>query len=193
VIQLYNDKYITPSDFVIEVNSIVEDLVFQEDTAKQFEHAIAQLGHILGFETQLPEEETGRGPDVLWALGGLKYLVIECKNGSTSDKICKTDCNQLNGSAAWFQAEYDHTSECTPVMIHPISKIDYSASLTEDARIINRDMLESIKENFKTFAYAVSASGFPINPNTIRTLLKQYSFTAEEFCNKYTISPKSSK
>ncbi|UGY28893.1 hypothetical protein HU675_0020150 [Bradyrhizobium septentrionale] len=50
----------------------------------------------------------GRGPDNLWALGALQYLVIECKSGAVkASSINKHDCNQLNGSMNWFADKYD--------------------------------------------------------------------------------------
>jgi hypothetical protein len=59
-------------------------------------------GAFLGFGSHRPEREIGKGPDNLWAVGGLNYLVIECKSGVTAAQISKTDCNQLIGSVSWF-------------------------------------------------------------------------------------------
>jgi hypothetical protein len=56
---------------------------------------------------------------VLWAIGSLRYLVIECKSGVTSDRIRRSDAAQLAHSMSWFTERYDQTCRATPVMIHP--------------------------------------------------------------------------
>jgi hypothetical protein len=78
-------------------------LVFSTpDTASLFERTLAQVAFLIGLAGQRPEAETGRGPDVLWNIGGAHFLVIECKNGASTDEINKHDCNQLTGSMQWF-------------------------------------------------------------------------------------------
>jgi hypothetical protein len=67
------------------------------------------LGLHLGFSAQRPERDTGEGPDVLWSLGELAYLVIECKSRSTMDAIWRHDAEQLSHSMDWFDEKYDHT------------------------------------------------------------------------------------
>ncbi len=61
----------------------------------------------------------GKEPEDFTILGSGNYLVIECKNETTTDTISKHDCNQLNGSYAWFKNLYqDEQVKCIPVMIH---------------------------------------------------------------------------
>ncbi|WP_457348965.1 hypothetical protein [Sphingomonas sp. UYP23] len=85
----------------------------------------------------MPEDDYGKGPDNLWSLGGLNYLVIECKSGATSAKaISKHDCNQLTGSMIWFGKQYDNACSVTPVMVHQKITPEHAATLHPDARII---------------------------------------------------------
>ncbi|WP_316527940.1 hypothetical protein [Kitasatospora brasiliensis] len=78
-----------------------------------FERALQRLG----FEAQLPERATGNGPDVLWVIGELKYLVLAAKSGATSDKIWRSDVAQPAHSMSWFQQTYDQTCTATPVLL----------------------------------------------------------------------------
>ena len=84
-----------PNKVVVAINGLLESLVFKPYTAYIFEEALKTIALYIGFNSQRPEEEIGKGSDVLWSVGNLKYLVIECKNGATTSSISKRDCNQL--------------------------------------------------------------------------------------------------
>jgi hypothetical protein len=73
--------------------ALTDDLVFDDQRVPEFENALEHLGEHLGFTVQRPERDTGNGPDVLWALGGLRYLLIEAKSGvlTTRDKIWRKE------------------------------------------------------------------------------------------------------
>ena len=131
------DKFQTPNQGIVWVHGLIDDLNFYEDDARRFERAFALLGSFIGVESQRPEAETGRGPDVLWALGGLKFLVIECKNGATSGVISKSDTDQLTGSMVWFDGGYDTSCHAVPVMVHPNNVLDHHASARDDMRVID--------------------------------------------------------
>ena len=89
----------------------------------------------------------GKGPDNLWALGGLKYLIIECKSGATSaPKISKKDTNQLNGSITWFRQTYDESSSYIPIIVHPKTQFQPAASPDQSIRIIHEPGLKALKE-----------------------------------------------
>ncbi len=98
-----------PNNLLIRLNAVLEDLTFIPKTSNAFEKAIMEIGRFLGFDSQRPENEYGKGPDNLWSCGNLTFFVIECKNGCTSNKINKHDTNQINGSINWFSNEYDDT------------------------------------------------------------------------------------
>jgi hypothetical protein len=56
-----------------------------------FERAFVELAEVLGFQGQRPEQELSAGPDVVWALGGLSFVVVESTSGSQSPVIDNTD------------------------------------------------------------------------------------------------------
>ena len=100
-------RFLEPNELVVWLNGLIEDLALDPDKTDRFEAAVRDLGKFLGFGSQRPERDIGKGPDNLWAVGGLDYLVIECKSGATSDQISKDNCNQLTGSITWFRSAYD--------------------------------------------------------------------------------------
>jgi len=113
----FMEKFLEANDLLIWVNGLLEDFSWGEEGSKRFETAVRDLGAFLGFASQRPEDETGRGPDNLWAVGGLRYLVIECKSGATSaPAISKADCNQLIGSMSWFNTTYDASPIYSPAL-----------------------------------------------------------------------------
>ena len=135
----YMERFLEGNDLIIWVNGLLDDLDWGEEGSNRFEAAMLDLGKFLGFGSQRPEDATGHGPDNLWALGGLNYLVIECKSGAVlADRISKSDTNQLNGSIVWFRGKYDETCSMTPVMVHPKTVFEHAASPDPDIRIVNR-------------------------------------------------------
>jgi len=153
-------KFLEGNDLVIWVNGLLDDLDWGEEGSKRFEAAMQDLGKFLGFGSHRPEESVGRGPDNLWALGGLEYLVIECKSGAESaSKISKHDTNQLNGSIVWFSEKYDRTCSMTPIMIHPKTVFEHAASPHADIRIINGTGLKKLRDSVRAYSVALATSG----------------------------------
>jgi hypothetical protein len=153
-------RFLEGNDLVIWVNGLLDDLDWGEEGSKRFEAAMQDLGKFLGFGSHRPEEDVGRGPDNLWALGGLDYLVIECKSGAESaSKISKHDTNQLNGSIVWFHEKYDKTCSMTPIMIHPKTVFEHAAAPHVDIRIINRAGLKKLRDSMRAYSVALATSG----------------------------------
>lgn len=158
---------------VLSVHAILDDLIFAPDTSNRFEEAICNLAAWLGFHAQRPENEFRKGPDDLWAVGAQKYFVIECKNGSTTEEISKTDINQLNGSIQWFRAEYQADCSCAPVIIHCSNIHDYAATADPETRVITTAVLEALKEAVRRFIVAATRDGQISSPETIADILVQ--------------------
>lgn len=103
-----------PREFLLEVRSTLDDLVWDPDRTKRFESAIDWLGLYLGFNTQRPDNVYRKGPDNLWAIGEGAFFVIECKSGRQQDRIIRADIEQLLHSEAWFKDMYGETTNIPP-------------------------------------------------------------------------------
>jgi hypothetical protein len=184
--QFMKGRFLDGNDLVIFANALVDDLDWYEDDAKRFEGAVRELGLLLGFGSQRPEVEIGKGPDNLWAVGGLRFFVIEAKNGATSDLISKTDCNQLLGSMEWFGQAYDKSCKAAPILIHPESKFDRYSSPSADFRIIDRDGLKLLRQKLIAYATAIASANAIGDETKIRERLNAHDLTAAAFVERYT-------
>ena len=175
-----------PNKLIIEVYGLLELLVFKQDTANIFEESMKRLANYLGFNSQRPEADCNKGPDVLWETGGLNYFVIECKNGACSATINKHDCNQLNGSSIWFKTKFDNTCKHTPILIHPSSIYEHAASPNKITRIISKVNLENLKKSISVFAKTVCIENNIHNVEKIRELLIFHKLRPQDLLDNYT-------
>lgn len=176
-----------PNNILIQVNELIDLLRFKPETANIFEEALKKIGQYLGFKGQRPEADCSKGPDILWGLGDLNYLVIECKNGATTDTIGKRDCNQLNGSGEWFITTYDATCTFIPILIHPSSKFDHAASPKPSTRIMNEEKLTLLRAHISNFIKSVCVVNKVHDDNFIRERLAFHKLRAIDFSDTYTV------
>ncbi|MNO50978.1 DEAD/DEAH box helicase [compost metagenome] len=182
----YLQSFANPNVPIIELNGLLEELQFEPETAARFELALAQLGRFIGFSSQRPETDSGRGPDVLWRTGPSQYIVIECKNGAITETINKHDCNQLNGSGEWFENKYGTNVSYFPVMVHPSRKFEHAASPKASTRIMNAEKLERLKKNVRDFIKSVCSQGMISDENQIRNQLLQLKLRPTDIQDFYT-------
>jgi tetratricopeptide (TPR) repeat protein len=182
----YLRQYNDPNKIVIEMNGLLESLIFKPETSNIFEESFKKIANYIGFNSQRPEADFNKGPDVLWEVGSLKYLVVECKNGATTDFICKEYCNQLNGSGVWFKNKYDHTCEFTPIMIHPSNIFEHAASPESKTRIINGEKLSLFCQNTSNFINSICVENKMNDDKAIRDRLISYRLNADDFLINYT-------
>ncbi|EXJ09039.1 hypothetical protein D791_04028 [Nitrincola nitratireducens] len=189
----FMERFLEGNDLVIWVNGLIDDLDWGEEGSKRFEAAMKDLGSFLGFGSERPEEKVGRGPDNLWALGGLTYLVIECKSGAVlSPKISKSDTNQLNGSIIWFKEKYDDTCSMTPIMVHPKTIFEYTAPPDPNIRIINKRCLKKLLNAVRAYSVALATSKSFVEKNAVEKQLIQHKLTSSFIVNEYTVTEGSS-
>jgi hypothetical protein len=175
---------------LITVNSVLEDLVFRPDTSEAFEAAIMEIGKYIGFGSQRPENEFGKGPDNLWQCGNLNFFIIECKNECVAEKINKHDTNQMNGSIVWFAREYDASCAATPLLIHPRLIFENAASPNPNIRIMNVEKLELFKNAVYSFLKSCIQSGQIAELDKIRKSLVENLLTPEAIREKFSIPVK---
>ncbi len=185
-------KFTDINEIVIWLHGLIDDLHFYEDDAERFEKAMALLGFAVGFETQRPETELGKGPDDFWALGGLRFLVIECKNGATATTIAKKDADQLAGSINWFRGAYDQSCQMTPIMVHPALVFHGAASPVPEARIIDEECLVKIRSELLSYANTIGALKMMPKAEQLQGFFGQSNFTREKFVANFTKTPRRS-
>ena len=128
----------------------------------------------MGFGSQRPEPEIGKGPDNLWAIGELNYVLFECKSGAVAaPKISKKDTNQMNGSIVWFEQTYDATCKAVPIIVHPKTVFENAASPHQDIRIVTVAGLTNLKNAVRAFSVAVAQNGKFKDPKEVERQLKQ--------------------
>lgn len=182
------NKYNDPNKLIIDINGILDELHFKEGTSNIFEEGLKNVAQYLGFYSQRPEQEYKKGPDVLWKIGALKYLIIECKNEAISTTICKDYCNQLNGSGTWFETKYDNTCSYIPIMIHPSTVFEYASSPNPNIRIITKKKLQNFCKSTLEFIKSIATKNELGNQTAIRQKLIAYNLRASDFVPTYTLT-----
>jgi hypothetical protein len=150
-------RYSNSTDLRLGLQAIADDLIFDVERTEELEEAFRLLGLHLGFGAQRPEKELGVGPDVLWALGGSSYWVIEAKSGATSQVIHKRDANQLAGSMNWFREKYDQTSSALPVMVHHARRMARDATAPAGMRVVMEDGLRRLRQACVLYAAGLAS------------------------------------
>ena len=180
-------RFLEKNELILWVNALIESLEWGETNTKRFERAMRDVGQFLGFGSQMPEDDFGKGPDNLWSVGNLSYFVIECKSGATSAKaISKHDCNQLTGSMVWFGKQYDQSCSATPIMVHKKTKPENAATLHPEARIITEDMLVKLTGKLRAYSVAVGEDLGSTKPKTVAKQLEHFGLAAANFVGQYT-------
>jgi hypothetical protein len=184
-----------PTTLMVQVNAILDTLMFAPDNANEFEAALHDLAEFLGFKSQRPEVEFSRGPDVLWAVGNLRYFVIECKSAALAETVSKHNANQLSGSMNWFSKRYDGSCTATPLMIHRSRVFESAATPHPDSRIMTAELLPKFRDAVRAFAAAVAAAvdspgAEQLDAKHAQALLEHHKLTPERILQAYAAAPK---
>jgi hypothetical protein len=182
-------RYDTAGELLLGIRAVLDDLVFDPDGTSTFETAMEELGCWLGFQAQRPERDSGNGPDVLWSLGELQYLVIECKSGVTTDEISRKSIQQLSHSMDWFREAYDATCNARPVLVHPTRHLAQNASAPENTRVITREHLEKLRTGVAGFVQALASDGTWVKADAIAPRLQTHQLSAGQFPIAYAVPP----
>ncbi|KQW06451.1 hypothetical protein ASC66_08165 [Leifsonia sp. Root4] len=181
--------YASATALEIGIESLLRDLEpsTERNSYKRFESALERLGKLLGFESSRPDQESGLGPDVLWAIGGDAYWVIECKSEATADFVPRKDLEQLSHSMDWFARDYsDVRFTGTPVMIHPSRTPKEDAVPRQGARVMSFERLPEFRSAVRDFASAIAiADGFK-HHDIVQRNLTEFHLTGGTIEQKWT-------
>jgi Type III restriction enzyme, res subunit len=147
-----------PNAITVLVEALTNNLVFGVNHSR-FEEAWKEVGTILGFASERPEEELGKGPDGLWAMPDNHYLLTEIKSEVELGRaeIYQDEAEQMSNSSNWFIKEYGKATPVVLLMIHPTTHLADSAYPPANMMLITPKKLEEFHARLRAFAAALSA------------------------------------
>ena len=150
----------TFSQLDVALNDILGRLVFGVK-ADKFEQALDELSRAIGFAGERPDKEWKEGPDNLWALDDVNYIIWECKSevDLKRTEINKTEAEQMNRSAAWFQKHYPGC-KAMHIEIHPAYQVQSAAKFLSEVRAMRDKELKVFVKAVRKFFQAFERLNF---------------------------------
>jgi hypothetical protein len=186
-------RFIDPNALVLWSKAMLSDLSWDPDKTDNFEAAMQELGYLLGFGSQRPDKTyKDGGPDNLWALSGVRFIVFECKSGveDPTKPVSKDFCNQLLGSESWFKTRYEGNVTVDLVLVHPSNKFGPSSSPAANMRVIDVKSLQKLKVAIDGFVKAVVYGDATFAPAPkFAEALAYFGLDATSIVARYTVAP----
>jgi hypothetical protein len=183
----FRERFLEAPERILFAQGLSDALVFEPGTSDTFEQAVFDLGKAIGIVSQRPEKELGDGPDNLWRLRDGRFLVIECKNGSTSTNgISKNDLGQLDQAMTWFYKRYGRSEVCLPVIIHPLAYLGPQATAPEGLHLISKDTLSRLSKSFVSFVKQIAPEATIANESAVKDALHTHKLAENTFLVNYT-------
>ncbi|WP_181068020.1 helicase C-terminal domain-containing protein [Rathayibacter sp. AY1A7] len=184
-------EFATARTLEVAVEALLLDLVpsTTHNSHKQFEAALQRLGRLLGFASSRPDQETGIGPDNLWAIGNDRYWVIECKSEATVDEVSRKYLEQLSHSTDWFDSAYPEARYFgVPLMIHPSRQPMWDAVARQGARALTFARLEQLRTAVSSFAGAIQIGDGFRDATIVGRNLTQFGLSSSQLEQRWTES-----
>ena len=176
----------------IYLEDILQNMSFGVD-AEKAENAFFLIGQLLGFESQRPDKEIRKGPDVLWCVSDNKYVLIELKTEVNQSRltISKSEAGQIEEHCAWFEAEYG-SANCVPILVIPTSKLANDAYFSHSVKVLTSEKLQKLKIQIRDFFKEFKGYSLPsISPDLVNQKLITHGLYSEHFINDYLVQPSS--
>ena len=118
----------------------------------EVEQALDELSRALGLAGERPDKEWKEGPDNLWALDDVNYIVWECKSEVDLKRIeiNKSEAEQMNRSAAWFQKHYPGCKSIH-IEVHPANQVQSAGYFLVEVRAMRDKELRSFVRAVQSF------------------------------------------
>ncbi|MDR2672498.1 MAG: DEAD/DEAH box helicase family protein [Coriobacteriales bacterium] len=182
------EKRLGANEFLIKIDSQLCDLCFGEISANRFEEALKEICCAIGFLSSRPENEYQVGPDNLISVGNHLFLVVECKNRTSSETISESDCAQLNNSIVWFDNEYGKVGlSRIPVMIHHSTVFEKRSSPSRDIRIMDEACIDKLRLRIRELATSIAQIENWGNMTAIAKLICACKLQGSNFKKEYTV------
>ncbi len=178
-----------PNAIVVAVEALVNSMSFSVHHSR-FEAAWAELGTILGFNSERPEEELDKGPDGLWALPDNHFLLTEIKSEVDPERveIHQSEAEQLSNSANWFWAEYGQSTPVTLLLVHPTEVLADSAYPPANTVVMNQKKLGELHKRLRAYASALTMKAPEAWTATeVSTLLASHYLEASSVRTRYGV------
>lgn len=149
----YIQKHSKREDLSLHIDEVLSHLAFGMPSNK-FEAAMMEIGSLLGYSSQRPDQEFKVGPDNLWMEPiNRQFFAIECKNEvlTSRDAINKDEVGQMNNHIAWFEKAYPRERLVSYIHVHVTNKLSNQANYTKDVRIMTPEKLSIFKENIRKY------------------------------------------
>lgn len=186
----YVSKFPNFIDFQLSLRDILSQLSFSQP-ANKFEHAVEEIGKLLGFQSQRPDKSFRQGPDNLWCDDHQNYMLIECKSNVSSDRtgIHKSEAGQMDQHCGWFETEYPG-HQYTSYLIIPTTHLDDDAYLTHNTKIISTSQLSLLKSNIEAFSLEFKDYDIAgLTPETVSSWLINHKLHSNFLEQYYSVSP----
>ena len=187
------DAYPDRNSLLVGINALLDDLAFDPEHTEEFEDAIEAMAKHVGFAGQRPERDQGSGPDVLWAIGSGRFIVIECKSGAAADNIWRRDVAQLAHSISWFEEHYDSTLTKVPVLVHRVAVLARNAAAPAGCRIMTEPKVGKLRVAVRGMAVALADAEAWGTPERVEAQLRLRGLTGGDFLSTYTVGPRRSR
>lgn len=180
-----HDNY---EELIVEVEDILDALQFGTKSSK-FEDALDRLARAIGFIGERPDKEWKEGPDNLWALDDVHYMLFECKSevDLIRKEIQKSESDQMNSSCAWFDRNYSRVSS-SRVMIIPTRMLANAAAFNDPSvQIMDRYGLGRLVKNTRLFFREFKNMDFnDLSEKKTQELINAHQLSVEDVMTKYT-------
>lgn len=150
-IQCWLKKFNGYKEMRIKSMAVLDNLSFGR-ASNLFEEALREVGEMLGFKSQRPDNEYKVGPDNLWCGVHNQYLFFECKNEVKEDRntIKKSEAGQMENHCAWFEEKYGDAEVCR-IFIAPTNVLDHKANLTHKIVVMTPKLLGEFKAHIDKY------------------------------------------
>ena len=184
------NKLRTFDELQLKVKAILVNLSFGVSSNK-FEESMKDIGALLGFVSERPDQEFKVGPDNLWiSPNSHKYFVIECKNEVLNERkyISKQEVGQMNNHIGWFEEQYGQEQDVEYIHVHQTKEYSSQANYNKQVRILTPEKLELLKQNIMAYIREFAKYDLlTVDENFISSAMQKHKLSHSTFVDKYTV------
>ena len=183
----YISKYSDFEELNLHMNEAIEKFSFGMPSEK-FESSLQDLGEMLGYVSQRPDQEIRKGPDNLWCVSNKKYVIFECKSEVEEHRnaIKKSEAGQFNNHCGWFKEEYGEYVDVLRIMIIPTKRLSHDANFNEQVFVMRKNGVKKFKDNIKAFLKEIQKYDLDsLSDEKIQEYFNLYKLNIEDFSEYY--------